>query len=136
MILDSSVIALILLTEEGEALRHLEDNHTLDLAYYEIGNVIWKESALFGNVSPSEASALAGYAVRILNHMIVLSIDTPEKASETMNLALKKGLTYYDAAYLHLAEGYQPLVTEDDQLRMKAVEVGVEAITVKQLLER
>lgn len=53
-----------------------------------------------------------------------------------MNLALKQGLTYYDAAYLHLAEGYQPLVTEDDQLRIKAVEVGVEAITVKQLLER
>lgn len=79
---------------------------------------------------------MAGYAVRLLNHMIVLSIDTSEKASETMNLALKQGLTYYDAAYLHLAEGYQPLVTEDDQLRIKAVEVGVEAITVKQLLER
>lgn len=34
IILDSSGIALILLTEKGDALPHLEVNHTLDLAYY------------------------------------------------------------------------------------------------------
>ena len=117
-------------------MRHLEGNHTLDLAYYEIGNVIWKESALFGNISPTGARAMAGYAARILNHMIVLRIETPEEASETMELAIERGLTYYDAAYLHRAEGNQPLVTEDGELRMKAGEVGVEAITVRQLLER
>ena len=78
---------------------------------------------------------MVGYAVRILNRMIVLRIETPEEASETMKLATERGLTYYDAAYLHRAEGNQPLVTEDDKLRMKAEEVGVEAITVKQLLE-
>lgn len=117
-------------------MRHLEGNHTLDLAYYEIGNVIWKESALFGNISPSGARAMAGYAARILNHMIVLRIETPEEASETMELAIEQGLTYYDAAYLHRAEGNQPLITEDDKLRMKAKGVGIEAITVKQLLER
>jgi predicted nucleic acid-binding protein len=79
---------------------------------------------------------MAGYAARILNHMIVLRIVTPEEASETMKLATEQGLTYYDAAYLHRAEGNQPLVTEDDKLRMKAKEIGVEAITVKHLLER
>ena len=79
---------------------------------------------------------MAGYVARILNHMIVFRIETPEEASETMKLAIERGLTYYDAVYLHRAEGNQPLVTEDDKLRMKAEEVGVEAITVKQLLER
>ena len=79
---------------------------------------------------------MAGYAARILNHMIVLRIETPEEASEMMELAIERGLTYYDAAYLHRAEGNQPLVTEDDELRVKAGEVGVEAITVEQLLER
>jgi len=78
---------------------------------------------------------MAGYAARILNQMIVLRIETPEEASETMELAIERGLTYYDAAYLHRAESNQPLVTEDDELRVKAGEVGVEAITVKQLLE-
>ena len=79
---------------------------------------------------------MAGYAARIINHMIVLRIETPEEASEMMELAIERGLTYYDAAYLHRAEGNQPLVTEDDELRVKAGEVGVEAITVEQLLER
>jgi predicted nucleic acid-binding protein len=78
---------------------------------------------------------MAGYAARILNHMIVLRIVTPEEASETMKLAIERGLTYYDAAYLHRAEGNPPLVTEDDKLRMKAGEVGVEAITVEQMLK-
>jgi len=126
----------LLLTEKGDALPHLEGNHTLDLAYYEIGNVIWKESALFGNITPEGARAMAGYAARIISHMIVLRTDTPGEASETMKLAIERGLTYYAAAYLHHAESQQPLVTEDNKLRKKAEEAGVEAITVKQLLER
>ena len=126
----------MLLAEKGDALRHLEGNHTLDLAYYEIGNVIWKESALFGNISPEGACAMAGYVARIINLMIVIRTDTPGEASETMRLAIERGLTYYDAAYLHHAESNQPLVTEDSTLRNKAEEVGVEALTVKQLLER
>jgi len=107
----------------------------LDLAYYEIGNVIWKEASLFDNISPSAARAMAGYAARIINNMVVLRIDTSEEASETMRLAIEQGLTYYDAAYLRHAEVNQPLVTEDDKLRRKAGAVGVEAITVRQLLE-
>lgn len=50
-------------------------------------------------------------------------------------LAIKRGLTHYDAAYLHHAESTQPLVTEDNKLRTRAEEAGVEAITVKQMLE-
>jgi predicted nucleic acid-binding protein len=79
---------------------------------------------------------MAGYATRIINHMIVLRTDTPGKASQTMKLAIERGLTYYDAAYLHHAESKQPLVTEDNMLRTRAKEAGVEALTVKQLLER
>ena len=76
------------------------------------------------------------YAVRILNHMIALRTNTPGEASETMKLAIERGLTYYDAAYLHHAESNQPLVTEDNKLRTRAEEASVEAITVKQMLER
>jgi predicted nucleic acid-binding protein len=78
---------------------------------------------------------MAGYAARIISHMIVLSIETPEEASETMTLAIERGLTYYDAAYLHRAEDNPPLITEDDKLRTKAEEVGIEAITVEQMLK-
>ena len=79
---------------------------------------------------------MAGYAARIISHMIVLCIETPRDASETMALAIERGLTYYDAAYLHRAEDNPPLVTEDEKLRTKAGEVGVEAITVEQMLGR
>ena len=78
---------------------------------------------------------MVGYAVRIINQMIRLRTDTPEEASVTMKLAIERGLTYYDAAYLHHAKSTQPLVTEDTKLRTRAEEAGVEAITVKQMLE-
>lgn len=135
MILDSSAIALILLTEKGDALEHLEGKDTLDLARYEIGNVIWKETALLGNIPPSEAITMVGYAARILGQMNLLGIETPGEASDTMRLAIEHGLTFYDAGYLHHAVADQPLVTEDDGLRRKAEEAGVEVITVAQLLE-
>jgi len=43
MILDSSAIIGILQKFKGKAISILEDKFTLDLALYELGNVIWKE---------------------------------------------------------------------------------------------
>lgn len=128
-------MAYILLTEKESALQHLEGRRTLDLARYEIGNVVWKESVLFGNISDSEARAIIEYTARIIGQMRVLRVETPEDSSGTMKLATEHGLTYYDAAYAYHATSQPPLVTEDMQLLKKAGQIGIEAITVSQLLE-
>ena len=135
MILDSSAIARILLTRKGDALRQLGDRCSLDLARYEIGNVLWKEAVLFGSMTGEEAASNVEYVAKILDEMRVLGPGTPEEAKETMELAVEHGLTYYDAAYVYRAKGMPPLVTEDRQLIEKAVSAGVEAITVEELDE-
>jgi predicted nucleic acid-binding protein len=135
MILDSSAIVHVLMTMKGEALQHLEGRGTLDLARYEIGNVIWKEAVLYGNVQLSEALVMAEYAARILLQMNILKVETAEQASETMRLAIEQGLTYYDAAYVYHARSTPPLVTEDVQLLKKAKQADVEAVTVSQVME-
>ena len=135
MILDSSAIARILLTRKGDALRMLGDGCSLDLARYEIGNVLWKEAALFGSMTGEEAASNVEYVARIMEEMRVFSLGTPEEAGETMELAVEHGLTYYDAAYVYRARGMPPLVTEDRKLIEKAVSAGVEAVTVGELDE-
>jgi len=135
VILDSSAIARILLTRKGDALRLLGDGCSLDLARYEIGNVLWKEVALFGSMTGEEAASNIVYVARIMEEMRVLSLGTPDEALGAMELAVEHGLTYYDAAYVYHAREMPPLVTEDRQLIKKAVSAGVEAITVEELDE-
>lgn len=42
-LLDTSAIAILLKRLGREALKYIAGMHTLDLARYEMGNVVWKE---------------------------------------------------------------------------------------------
>lgn len=60
MIFDSSSIITILQMFRGKAIRVLEDKFTLDLALYELGNIVWKECVLRGTFKPNEAVVKIG----------------------------------------------------------------------------
>lgn len=68
-------------------------------------------------------------AQQILKHIARLPIDTDRQAvpcHELLALALRFGLSSYDAAYLELALRRQlPLATQDDALRAAALAAGV-----------
>ena len=135
-LLDSSAIAILLKRFKGEALRYIAGMHTLDLARYELGNVIWKECILRSLISHEDSLSKARHVVKVLNTMKLDSINSEEGYSEAMKLAIKLKLTFYDASYLYEAKRQGLiLVTEDKELREKSNKARVNAINVKKYVE-
>ena len=136
-VLDSSTIAIIFKRLKGEAVDVLEENITLDLAFYELGNMIWKECTLKNLISLEEGINRAGQLAKALEVVEAAKIRSSEDFKEVMRLATELRLTFYDTSYLQVAKKRNlPLVTEDRELRDKARQAGVKAMTVNELLKQ
>ncbi|MGC9021377.1 MAG: type II toxin-antitoxin system VapC family toxin [Candidatus Methanodesulfokora sp.] len=107
---DSSAIINIVRRRKARYLA----GHTLDLAFYEILNAVWKEAFLLKSLPESIAIELMKEAVtawRILPKVDVDEIEVFEKAKEHM-------IPAYDAAYMTAAlKNGLVLVTDDSRLR-------------------
>jgi predicted nucleic acid-binding protein len=96
----------------------LAGNYTLELARYELGNIIWKDCALQAKVSEQESKKLTQVVKRTLNLMTVLEIAGSEE--EIIDTAIQLKITFYDASYVQLAkEKGLHLITEDLHLIKK-----------------
>jgi predicted nucleic acid-binding protein len=114
-LLDSSAIFRAVRENKIEVLR---GNYTLDLARYELGNIIWKDYALQAKVSGPEAKMMAKTIKHTIALMDVVGIDGSEE--EILETAIQLKITFYDAAYAYLAKTKQlKLITEDSRLIKK-----------------
>jgi len=135
-VLDSSAIALILKKLGGESIEVLEESATVDLAAYELGNILWKEYALRRLIGLEEAVRRAEQIAKILEVIQLENIKSAEEFKEVMKLAAQLDLTFYDASYLYLAKKTgMPLVTEDKELLEKAKNASVKALNVDDFLK-
>ncbi len=120
-----------------KAVKILKDNVTLNLAYYELGNVIWKEHAVEGRISLEEALDKAQKTAEILQIMEAEEVNTSEEFKETMKLASELKPTFYDSAYIQKAKTKTlTLVTEDRELLEKARKANINTITINELTSR
>ncbi len=99
-------------------LRKVEKLHepkTTKLIFYELGNVLWKESRIFKRFSSAEAQAmLKDWILWIECNFDIYEPDW----HATLAIALETGLSYYDASYLWLAKKVnEPIVTADKDLK-------------------
>ncbi|MCS7120011.1 MAG: type II toxin-antitoxin system VapC family toxin [Nitrososphaerota archaeon] len=134
-LMDSSAIILVLKWLKEKSVEALNGHATLNLAYYEINNVIWKQCAIGGSINLQEAINRAKEAAQILEIMSMEELRSAEDVGETMKYAVEQRLTFYDASYLQKAKSKDyVLVTEDKELSEKSGNVGVKAITVKEYL--
>jgi len=93
-------------------------NHTLELARYELGNIIWKNYSLQAKATDQEIKKLAKIIKQTLNLMEITQINCTEE--EILETATKLKITFYDASYAHHAKTKQlTLITEDLQLQKK-----------------
>ena len=135
-VLDSSAIAILLSTFKEKAISLIKGRITLDLAYYELGNVLWKEAILLKRINKKEARERAKEVGLILSEMEVMRISDPEELVEIMSLALKSKLTFYDSVYLFITRKLNAsLVTEDSKLIKKSKEVGVKAMSTQEYIK-
>jgi predicted nucleic acid-binding protein len=116
------------------ARRALPTNiYTLDLAIYECHNAIWKliKREL---ITLEGGFSLAKSLSRLFKSVQIIKADI-DSMLEVLKLAIEKGLTIYDASYLYIAkERGLTLVTEDERLIKKAIELGVKSMTVSDFL--
>lgn len=128
-IVDASSLLLMIKNIDGEALlSKLEGLATLDLAFYEIGNALWKQ-AVRGVASREEVERAALAIGKLLLLKGVIKVGWRDLGySAILNLAVDNGITFYDASYLAASIAFGvPLVTEDEKLRSvaaKYVKVG------------
>jgi predicted nucleic acid-binding protein len=93
-------------------------NHTLELARYELGNILWKNYSLQAKATDQEIKALAKIIKQTLNLMEITQIHCTEE--EILETATKLKITFYDATYTHHAKAKElTLITEDSQLQKK-----------------
>jgi len=108
---DSS--AIINLCGERKIDRLLE-GWTLNLAFYELGNAVWRQVHIRKGMAIDKANMVLDPLVEIFRRM---NKPKKEDALKTLEIAIKEGLTYYDAAYINAAvENSLTLVTDDEQL--------------------
>jgi predicted nucleic acid-binding protein len=86
---------------------------TIPLAWYESGNVLWKNYKITKRISKEEAMESGKVLFELLDSMekVFPSLNF------TLNLSMELGLTFYDSSYLSSAieKGYD-LVTDDEKL--------------------
>jgi predicted nucleic acid-binding protein len=112
---DSSAIFKAIKQNKVEAL---VGNPTLELARYELGNIIWKDFVLQAKISEQDAKRLARVVKHTLAVMDVLCVAGAEE--EILDTAAQLKITFYDAAYVYFAnaKGLR-LITEDLRLIKK-----------------
>lgn len=99
-------------------IKALAGNYTLDLAKYELGNILWKRGTLIGDLNVDAYKRLIRIFKRALDMMELVDVRCHE--DEVAELAEKFNLTFYDASYVFLAKFKGiPLVTEDRIIRSK-----------------
>jgi len=109
----------------------LVGNCTLELARYELGNVLWKSLALEGKATDTEIKSLAKIVKRVLGVMEVLQISCSEEG--ILEIANKTKITFYDAAYAyHAMVKNLTLITEDTQL-IKKITPKIKASTLSDI---
>jgi len=114
----------------------LAKGSTLSLAYYETGNASWGECFLLKRIASDEASKVLVSIFTILRTMDVAKLEDEELGTEILNVAGEFGITYYDAAYLTMAQKLnKTLVTDDEKLARVAKKISVTTLTSR-LLQR
>ncbi len=127
--IDSSALAAFILKEPGwEGLaRHISRSLSLDLAFIEVSNAIWK---LYMRKAVDRDTALKLYRTLRLLEEINIKIEPARMyMDEALEIALDTGLTIYDALYIALARSKNlPLLTLDAMQRKAAETMGVRVI--------
>jgi predicted nucleic acid-binding protein len=124
---DSS--AIIILCGEKK-LDKLLDGWTINLAYYELGNAVWKQVNIHKKITKTEAEKVLDSLAEAFKR---LKKPKSEDALETLKIAIEENLTYYDASYIQAAiKNTFTLITDDEKLLKKAKKY-TEAITSQQI---
>ena len=92
----------------------LIDGCTLDLAFYEVGNAVWKQVHVYKAITIEEGNTVLDSLTEVIKRLREIEVKNP---LEILKIAVEEDLTYYDASYLDAAiKNGLTLVTDDKKL--------------------
>lgn len=131
IVVDASLLAAFIRKEPGweRLAEYLKLCVTIDLALKEVLNAVWKDVA----VRKTMGIDIAAQLMEILFSMVGVNIDVEPEIKylpKAFEIALKTGVTVYDALYIALGmERKLPLATLDEKQAKAAQALGVKTIT-------
>ena len=129
LLFDANAIYRLIREFPDEALDKLSEGSTINLAYCELGNALWRETFLLKRITKEEAEKSLSFMYAILGRMQVASLDS-QGGTSVLDAAGKFNLTFYDSAYLTEAKkSNQTLVTDDKKLIKAAENFGVKTVS-------
>ncbi|MEM2589814.1 MAG: type II toxin-antitoxin system VapC family toxin [Zestosphaera sp.] len=106
--------AILNVVKKGK-LRVFLEGCTLDLAIYEVTNAVWREYYLLKKIKIETAYKLIELLSKVFDILDLFTIKGFEK--EVVDIAVKEGVTIYDASYIYItAKNKLTLVTDDREL--------------------
>jgi predicted nucleic acid-binding protein len=117
-VVDASIAIKLYVPEvhSAQAIRFFSDAHELIVPEFmlaEFGNIVWKKSALLGELSEAEAQAI----VDAVQELPLGYYYTSVLISDAMKIALTTKRTVYDSLYVALAASQEcQLMTDDRKL--------------------
>ena len=134
LLFDASSIFTLVRELRGKAPDTLVEGSTISLAYYELGNALWRECFLLKRINQKEAENSLRAMFGILEAMDVVLLENEDEGKAVLCNACEFGLTFYDSAYVVEAfKSKKILVTDDKKLAKAAEKAGVKTLTSKAL---
>jgi predicted nucleic acid-binding protein len=134
LLFDANAIYRLIRECPEKAMDKLMESATISLAYYELGNALWREAHLLKRISIEEAEKSLSLMYAMLVRMQIVKVDC-EQGIEILQTAHKCNLTFYDSAYLAGAKRTSKiLVTDDIKLAKAAEPLGVETLSSNKLI--
>jgi predicted nucleic acid-binding protein len=128
LLFDANAIYRLIRECPETAIDMLMEGATISLAYYELGNALWRETHLLKRISIAEAEKSLSLMYAMLLRMQIVEVDG-EQGIEILQTAHKCNLTFYDSAYLAEAKKSKILVTDDNKLAKAAEILGIETLS-------
>lgn len=126
LVIDSSVYASVVVKDEfyDDCKKYMTlKKATLDLAFAEAGNVVWKHVKI-GRIVAEDAVDRAGVLRRLINTSKIFRAE--EILEDAVKLAVNYDITVYDALFVALAMKLnERLVTTDRKLYDKVKETDL-----------
>ncbi|MCX6649146.1 MAG: type II toxin-antitoxin system VapC family toxin [Candidatus Bathyarchaeota archaeon] len=105
-------------------VRYVMGSTTIELARFELGNIIWKEHTLLHHITWDEAIQLMELGEKTLKTLLFIDLSGFE--TDILETAHSSGLNYYDASYLQATKELEvELFTEDKRLAKAAAHLGI-----------
>jgi len=117
-VLDSSAIYSLIINLEDKVIDVFKESLTSSLAFYEIGNILWKK----------KREDLTDMFIKILKFV---DAEDVKLNKEIVSLSINENLTYYDATFLYLSKKYGiKLVSDDKDLLRKGAIASSEIVEI------